>query len=56
VGTDRRLAELRRAVPARVRIAVGGTGARGARRGPRGLDYLDEPGLQAFERWLAALR
>jgi len=56
VATDRKLAELRSAVPARVRILVGGTGARGVRRGPRGLDYLAEPGFAGFQRWLDGLR
>ncbi|HTE06429.1 MAG TPA: MerR family transcriptional regulator [Planctomycetota bacterium] len=56
VATDRTLAELRRAVPARLRILVGGRGARGVRRGPRGIDYLSEPVLTDFGRWLQALR
>ncbi|TAH37376.1 MAG: MerR family transcriptional regulator [Planctomycetota bacterium] len=54
VETDRHLAELRRALPEPVRLAIGGDGARGVRRGPRGVEYLD--GFAAFETWLARLR
>jgi DNA-binding transcriptional MerR regulator len=39
IGTDRRLAELRRRLPSDRRVIVGGAGARGARRGPRGIEY-----------------
>jgi DNA-binding transcriptional MerR regulator len=39
VETDRRLAELRQRLAAGVRLIVGGAGARGARRGPRGIEY-----------------
>ncbi len=56
VATDRKLAELRSSIPGRVRILVGGASARGVRRGPRGIDYLAEPGFAAFQRWLASLR
>jgi MerR family transcriptional regulator, light-induced transcriptional regulator len=56
IATDRLLAELRRLVPSRIRILVGGTGARGVRRGPRGIDYLGETGFAGFERWLDSVR
>lgn len=53
VETDRLLAELRDLLPEDVRILVGGRGARGVRRGPRGIDYAE--GLDALEAWLADL-
>jgi len=67
VATDRQLAELRAALPARVVLAVGGSKARGAaggpgnprrglRRGPRGVDWFDAPGFTAFAHWCARLR
>jgi len=55
-ATDRRLAELRRLLPPRVRILVGGSRARGVRRGARGVDYLGSSGFSAFESWLDGLR
>jgi len=51
VETDRILAALRRELPDDVRIVVGGDGARRARRGPRGGEYVDD-----LEQWAAALR
>ncbi len=48
-ATDRALAELRRLLPARVGLLVGGSRARGVRRGPRGVDYLGASGFAAFE-------
>ncbi len=39
VRTDRALADLRERLPSRVRLVAGGAGARGARRGPRGVLY-----------------
>jgi DNA-binding transcriptional MerR regulator/methylmalonyl-CoA mutase cobalamin-binding subunit len=53
VETDRVLAELRRQLPPEIRLAVGGRGARGVRRGPRGVEYPE--GLEGFGRWLQAL-
>jgi methanogenic corrinoid protein MtbC1 len=40
VHTDRVLADLRRRLPGRIDLLVGGSGARGVRRGPRGVRYL----------------
>jgi F420-0:gamma-glutamyl ligase len=54
-STDRVLAELRRQLPARVRLVVGGAQARGVRRGPRGVDWLGAGGMSAFEAWLDGL-
>ncbi|MEO0649493.1 MAG: MerR family transcriptional regulator [Planctomycetota bacterium] len=51
VDTDRKLSELRRLLPADVRLVVGGAGARGVRRGPRGIEYA--LGLQDFRNWIA---
>ena len=42
VDTDRRLAALREALPAGIRLVVGGAGARGVRRGPRGVEYAED--------------
>ncbi|MHC4549865.1 MAG: MerR family transcriptional regulator [Planctomycetota bacterium] len=50
VETDRALARLRERLPADVRLVVGGRGARGARRGPRGVDYVGD--LDEFGAWL----
>jgi DNA-binding transcriptional MerR regulator/methylmalonyl-CoA mutase cobalamin-binding subunit len=50
VENDRRLAELRKALPETIRLVVGGEGARGVRRGPRGIEFVDD--LGAFERWI----
>ncbi len=41
VDTDRTLAELRRRLPKKMRLIVGGQGARGVRRGPRGIEYVE---------------
>lgn len=51
VATDRRIAGLRKVLPEPVRLFVGGRGARGARRGPRGVIYC--PDLAPFESALA---
>lgn len=56
VQTERRIAELRLMLPAGVRLAVGGGGARTPRRNPRGVDYLADDGWGAFEGWLKKLR
>lgn len=53
IDTDRELGELRRKLPPAVQLVIGGAGARGVRRGPRGIDYA--PTLDDFERWLRAL-
>ena len=50
VETDRRLAALRSKIPTDIRIIVGGEGARGVRRGPRGVEYVED-----FESWEKAL-
>ncbi len=54
VDTDRVIAELRRLLPRPVRLLVGGRGARGARRGPRGVEYAAD--MPAVERWLEEMR
>jgi methanogenic corrinoid protein MtbC1 len=54
VRTDRALAALRAELPARVRIVVGGEGARGVRRGPRSLEYAQTP--REIARWAARLK
>jgi DNA-binding transcriptional MerR regulator/methylmalonyl-CoA mutase cobalamin-binding subunit len=53
VETDRSLSELRRRLPPDIALVVGGGGARGIRRGPRGVDFVDD--FAAFERWLEPL-
>lgn len=53
VDTDRRLATLRATIPDDIRIVVGGEGARGVRRGPRGVEYVDD--FVAWEKALADL-
>lgn len=53
IETDRRLAELRKMLPQRVQIVVGGRGARGVRRGVRGVDYVE--GLSEFGAWACGL-
>lgn len=53
VETDRALSELRRRLPEDIALVVGGAGARGIRRGPRGVDFVDD--FAAFERWLGPL-
>lgn len=50
VETDRRLAALRGKIPEDIRIIVGGEGARGVRRGPRGVEYVED-----FAAWEKAL-
>lgn len=52
--TDRVLADLRDRLPETARLVVGGAGARGARRGPRGVEYVQD--LAAMGDWLQALR
>lgn len=51
VATDRALAELRQALSGRVRLLVGGRGARGARRGVPGAEYFSD--LEELGAWLA---
>jgi len=53
VETDRILAELRGLLPERVRVVVGGGGARGVRRGPRGVKYVAT--LRAWEDLVGSL-
>lgn len=50
VKTDRLLGTLRRKLPGHVRILVGGAGARGARRGPHGVEYAAD--WAEFKSWL----
>jgi methanogenic corrinoid protein MtbC1 len=50
VGTDRVLAELRALLPDEIPLVVGGRGARGVRRGPRGITWIAD--LNEYERWL----
>ena len=42
VEIDRRLARLREALPSDVALVVGGAGARGVRRGPRGVTFISD--------------
>lgn len=51
VDADRVLADLRRTLPAWVRLFVGGAGTRRPRRAPRGIEYIEE-----CARFDAALR
>lgn len=51
VETDRQLAELRSLLPASLHLVVGGEGARGIRRGPQGVIYI-----QSLEEWVLWLR
>jgi methylmalonyl-CoA mutase cobalamin-binding subunit len=53
VRTDRVLADLRASLPDDVTLVVGGRGARGVRRGPRGIVYVKD--LEELEDALAAL-
>ena len=53
IDTDRMLRDLRKNLPAHVRLLVGGSGARGVRRGPVGVDYVVE--LDALDKWLATV-
>ncbi len=55
-ATDGVLARLRRQLPARTRLLVGGREALGVRRGPRGVRYLGADGFAAFASWLDDLR
>lgn len=48
VDTDRLIGDLRRRLPGRVRLMVGGRGGRGPRRGPKGVDYFQV--FEDFER------
>ena len=50
VQTDRCLVHLREMLPDEVRIVVGGRGSRGARRGPRGVEYRET--LEGFLDWM----
>jgi methanogenic corrinoid protein MtbC1 len=53
VNADRVIADLRRQLPKDVRLLVGGRGARGVRRGPRGVDHVAD--WPALERWCESL-
>jgi len=53
VETDRRLSELRGLIPHSTSLVIGGRGARGIRRGPRGIDYVSS--LPDFSAWVADL-
>ena len=50
VEADRTIAQLRDALPEGVRLVVGGQGARGPRRGPRGIDYMAS--FDQFDDWI----
>jgi len=50
VATDRELGRLRKLIPTATPIVVGGQGARGGRRGPRGITWIED--LNAFEAWI----
>jgi hypothetical protein len=52
VQTDRLLGRLRKALPDRVRVLVGGAGARGVRRGARGVEYAST--WEELDAWLGA--
>ena len=51
IETDRHLTALRTALPDRVALVIGGRGARGVRRGPRGVEFVDS--LTGFAEWLS---
>lgn len=53
VKTDRLLAALRALLPERVRLLVGGAGARGVRRGPQGVEYAGS--WDELQAWLLSL-
>ncbi len=53
IETDRQLALLRQSLPAACELVVGGVGARGTRRGPRGIEYFSD--LRQFARWAQTL-
>ena len=52
VATDRLLSNLRQGLPDSVSLVAGGSGARGPRRGPRHVVYLET--LEQFEEWLSS--
>lgn len=52
-STDRELAALRTALSEGTHLVAGGRGARGVRRGPRGIEYMIE--LPDFGRWLETI-
>jgi methanogenic corrinoid protein MtbC1 len=52
VETDRQIAELRKLLPRDVQLVVGGGGARGVRRGPRDVVYVQS--LAAWDEVIAA--
>ena len=52
--TDRQVADLREQLPLEVMLVVGGMGARGIRRGPRGVTYIES--LEDWVHWLRNLR
>ncbi|MHC4955199.1 MAG: cobalamin B12-binding domain-containing protein [Planctomycetota bacterium] len=54
VETDRQIANLRDHLPREVALVVGGAGARGVRRGPRGVEYFRS--LRAFADWASRLQ
>lgn len=54
VETDRTIRSLRGMLRQDIHLVVGGKGARGARRGPRGVTYLQD--FSAFEDWLKGLK
>ncbi len=51
IETDRQLSALRKLLPAPIRLLAGGEGARRARRGPRGVEYVAD-----LAAWADALR
>lgn len=52
--TDRQIADLREDLPMDTMLVVGGMGARGIRRGPRNVTYIES--LEDWVRWLRTLR
>ena len=50
VETDRMLHDLRALLPSTVELVIGGRGARGVRRGPRGVLILED--FAALDSWL----
>lgn len=54
VETDRLLSELRKTLPDEIRLVIGGRGARGVRRGPRGVEYAED--FDELGRWYGKLR
>ena len=53
VETDRQLGELRKDLDAGIHLVIGGQGARGVRRGPRGVDYIRD--LDEFSAYLRTI-